>query len=63
MSKELLKYLSEKFEEEIVVLQDDMGMGKAQDFGDYKFAAGIIRGLRVAKNILMETNDKLREDD
>lgn len=63
MSKELLKYLSEKFQKEIAAMADDLSLGKAKDFGDYKYSCGIVRGLLIANNHLMETAERLEHDD
>jgi hypothetical protein len=63
MSSDLLKYLSNKIQEELKVIESDTVMGKAQDFGDYKYACGIYRGLLVANNILIETAQRMEQDD
>ncbi len=59
---ELLKYLSSKIQEEMVVMRDDMAMGKAKDFGDYKYAAGIYRGLIIANTILADTAERVKDE-
>jgi hypothetical protein len=63
MSVDLLKYLSSKVQEELKVIESDTAMGNAKDFGDYKYACGIYRGLLVANNILMETAQRMEQDD
>lgn len=60
---DLLKYLSGKIQEELKVIESDMAMGQATDFGAYKYACGIYRGLLVANNILMETAQRMEHDD
>lgn len=59
---ELLKYLSSKIQEEMTVMKDDMAMGKAKDFGDYKYAAGIYRGLIMANTILTDTAERMKNE-
>lgn len=59
---ELLKYLSSKIQEEIAVMKDDMAMGKAKDFGDYKYAAGIVRGLVMANTIIADTAERMKDE-
>jgi hypothetical protein len=59
---ELLKYLSSKMQEEMMVMKDDMAMGKAKDFGDYKYAAGIIRGLIMANTIIADTAERMKDE-
>lgn len=63
MRDETLQYLSAKYNEKIKDLENDLGNGTAKDHGDYKYAAGIIRGLKVANNELLELSDKMKEDD
>jgi hypothetical protein len=60
---QLLKHLSDKIQSELRVIEEDMALGKAADFGAYKFACGIYRGLLVANNIIMETAERLDKDD
>ena len=60
---DLLKYLSSKIQEEIEVLKTDMALGKAKDIGEYKYACGIIRGLLVANDILIQTSERMKLDE
>lgn len=59
---DLLKYLADKLEEECKVIESDLALGKCAEFGDYKFACGRYRGLLTAKNILMETAERMEND-
>jgi hypothetical protein len=63
MSDDILKFLSDKIQEERLRLSEDMSMGKAKDFGDYKYACGIIRGLLLANNMIIETAERLNKAD
>lgn len=63
MSTDLLKYLSDKIEEERKVIEADLAEGKAADFAQYKHATGVIRGLLIASNILLETAQRMEQDD
>lgn len=60
---DILKYLSGKFQEELKVIEEDLALGKATDYGAYKYACGIYRGLMVANNIIIETAHKMENDD
>jgi hypothetical protein len=60
---DVLKYLSNKIHEELKVIESDMAMGNAVDFGAYKYACGIYRGLLVANNFIMETAQRMEQDD
>lgn len=61
MNIDLLKHLSNKVQEEIKVITDDLALGKAKDFGDYKHAVGMLRGLMVANSIIAETAERYEE--
>jgi ribosomal protein S4E len=63
MSSDLLKYLSDKIREEMKVIENDTVLGHAKDFGDYKYACGIYRGLLIANNILIETAERVEQND
>jgi len=63
MSNDVLKHLSDKIQEERLRMSEDMSMGKAKDFGDYKYACGIIRGLLLANNMIIETSERLENSD
>ena len=63
MSNDVLKFLSDKIQAERLLLAEDMSMGKAKDFGDYKYACGIIRGLLLANNMILETAERLNNAD
>jgi hypothetical protein len=60
---DLLRHVSKKIQAELKVIEEDMAMGKAVDFGAYKYACGIYRGLLVANNLVMETAQQLEEND
>jgi hypothetical protein len=60
---DLLRHLSKKVQDELRVIEADMAMGNAVDFGAYKYACGIYRGLLVANNIIVETAERMEEDD
>jgi len=63
MNNDLLKYLSSKIQEEQEVHFNELGLGTAKDYGDYRYVCGIIRGLIVANNILIETSERITSDE
>ena len=63
MSSDILKYLSDKIQEEMRVIEQDAVLGKAKDFGAYQYACGIYRGLLIANNILIETKERMESSD
>ena len=60
---DILKYLAGKFDDELRVIEADLALGKAPDIGEYKIACGRYRGLLTAKNILIETAQRMEQDD
>jgi hypothetical protein len=60
---DVLVYLANKLDEEIKVIEGDLALGKAKDFGDYKFACGRYRGLLTAKGIIVETAQRMDNED
>ena len=60
---DLLRHLSKKVQDELKIIEGDMAMGNAVDFGAYKYACGIYRGLLVANNIIVETAERMEEND
>ena len=63
MSNDLLKYLSKKIQEEQDLLIKDLGLGSAKDHGEYKYVCGVIRGLMIANNVLLETSERMDNSD
>lgn len=63
MSTDLLKYLSDKMEEERKVIEADLAEGKAVDYAQYKHATGVIRGLLIANNLVLEVAQRMENDD
>lgn len=63
MSHDLLKYLSDKIQEELGVIEKDTVLGKAASLDDYKFACGVYRGLLLARNIIIETAERMDKAD
>jgi uncharacterized protein (DUF2164 family) len=63
MSNEVLKYLSQEIQKEIAVMTEDTALGKAKEFGDYKYACGIIRGLMMANAKLADVAERMEQED
>ena len=60
---DLLRHLSKKVQDELKIIESDMAMGNAVDFGAYKYACGIYRGLLIANNLIVETAERMEADD
>jgi hypothetical protein len=63
MSNDILKYLSDKIQEEMKVIEQDMVRGAAKDFSEYRHSAGVHRGLFIANNLIIETAERMEKDD
>ena len=63
MSTDLLKYLSEKIQEEMKVIEQNMVVGNTKDFADYKYSCGIYRGLLMANNVVIEIKERMETND
>lgn len=63
MSTDLLKYLADKINEEKEIIAEDLAAGKAPDYAQYKHATGVIRGLMIANNLVLETAQRMENDD
>ena len=63
MSTTLLKHLANKIKEERTQITDDLARGLGKDFSDYKYAVGIVRGLDIVTTIIMETAERMGEED
>ena len=63
MSTDILKYLSDKIQDEITHISSDLAKGTAKDHGDYKYSCGIVRGLLMVNNMIIETAERMERAD
>lgn len=56
-------HLAQKIDEACKAIETDLAAGHVKDFGEYKFACGRYRGLLTAKDIIIETAQRMEEDD
>lgn len=61
MSVDIFKHLASRMQEEMRVITDDLALGKAKDFEDYKHAVGIVRGLMIANSIIADMAERYEE--
>jgi hypothetical protein len=47
---------------ELTTIEQDLAVGHAKDYAEYKHTCGLYRGLLVAKNILTETLERMETD-
>ncbi len=62
MTDEILVRLAQLFDKEVRLYEAQIGEGKATDYGDYKWKCGIIRGILLAKEQLINLSDEMKED-
>jgi hypothetical protein len=60
---DLLRLLSDRFNNKITELSEDMARGTAKDHGEYKYACGIVRGLSLANGMLRDVVDETENDE
>jgi len=63
MTKDVLKHLSKALQEERLRIIEDLGDGKAKDLAEYKYSAGVVRGLLMANNLIVEMAERLENSD
>lgn len=56
-------HLTQRLDEACKAIEGDLALGKVNDLGEYKFACGRYRGLLTAKDIIIETAQRMEEDD
>lgn len=59
----VLLHIAQKIDEACKAIEMDLAAGHVKDFGEYKFACGRYRGLLTAKDIIIETAQRMDEDD
>jgi hypothetical protein len=63
MNNDLLKYLSDQIQAKKDYQAESLSLGGAKDFGDYKYSCGIIRGLLLANDFIIEAAKKIEQND
>lgn len=56
-------HLAQEIDKACRVIEEDLALGKATEIGEYKFACGRYRGLLTAKDIIIETAQRMEQDD
>lgn len=63
MNDKILKLLSEKINDKVAQLQEDLGSGSAKDYVEYKAMVGEIKGLLTARLNIQDLQKNLEESD
>ena len=61
--RDVLEHLAKKLHEDRLRMVEDLGEGKAKDHAEYKFACGVVRGLLMANNHILELVERLEKAD
>ena len=61
--RDVLEHLAEKIHEDRLRMIEDLGEGKAKDHAEYKFSCGVVRGLLMANNHILELAERLDKAD
>ena len=62
MSFEVLEYLIKQCQDEESRLAETLGQGLAKDHADYRHQCGIIRGLAMARQMLIDIAERMEND-
>lgn len=63
MVEKTLKLIAQKLDEERANIVESLGDSTAKDFGEYKYACGVVRGLLIAKSLVIDLASNLETFD
>ena len=63
MNSQVLEYLIKRCHEEESHLAESLGQGLAKDHADYRHQCGMIRGLAMARQMLIDVAERMEQDD
>jgi hypothetical protein len=63
MINEPLELLMEQIDEERKRMVEDLGEGKAKDFAQYQFSAGVVRGLLMSQRLVIDLAKRMESAD
>ena len=61
--KNVLEHLAQQIHEDRLRMVEDLGEGKAKDHAEYKFSCGVVKGLLMANNHILELTERLEKSD
>ena len=61
--RDVLEHLAKRIHEDRLRMIEDLGEGKAKDHAEYKFSCGVVRGLLMANNHILELAERLDKAD
>lgn len=63
MLDKTLQIIAQKLDAERANIVESLGDATAKDFGEYKYACGVVRGLLIAKSLLIDLASNLESMD
>lgn len=60
---DVFELLMKQLDEERLRIVEDLGEGKASDYAQYQFSAGVIRGLLISQRIINDLANRLENAD
>lgn len=58
-----LEWLVNQIDQEIRVLSDDLASGNAKTYEEYKHSCGVVRGLLIARNKVVDLSERINESE
>lgn len=58
----IVDVLNERYDEQIKAVEMHLSAGRAESFDDYKYMCGQIRGLTVARNLMVDLSREMEEN-
>jgi hypothetical protein len=63
MLDKTLQIIAQKLDAERANIVESLGDATAKDFGEYKYACGVVRGLLIAKSLVIDLASNLESID
>ena len=63
MLEKTLQIIAQKLDEERTNVIESLGDATAKDYGEYKYACGVVRGLLIAKSLVIDLASNLEITD
>lgn len=58
-----LEILMTKLEEERTIINENLGNGGSKDYAEYRHAVGVVRGLRIAQELISQLAKNMEQYD
>ena len=58
-----LEFLISQIDDELKVVAEDLAAGNAKSYEDYKHSCGVVRGLLIARNKVVDLSERINESE